>query len=44
VFAFYLLVALLMVYLGVRKLKKVKAPEKAIGQGREIPRALKGQA
>ena len=44
VFAFYLLVALLMVYVGVRKLKKVKAPEKAIGQGREIPRALKGQA
>jgi hypothetical protein len=44
VFAFYLLVALLMVYLGVRKLKKVKAPEKAIGQGREIPRALKGRA
>ena len=44
VFAFYLLVALLMVYLGVRKLKKVKAPEKAIEQGREIPKALKGQA
>jgi len=44
VFGFYLLVALLMVYVGVRKLKKVKAPQKAIEQGREIPKALKGQA
>jgi len=44
VFGFYLLVAGLMVFVGIRKLKKVKAPEKAIGQGREIPRALKGHA
>ncbi len=44
VFGFYLLVAGLMVFVGIRKLKKVKAPEKAIEQGREIPRALKGQA
>ena len=44
VFGFYLLVALLMVFVGVRKLKKVRAPEKAIEQGREIPKALKGQA
>jgi hypothetical protein len=44
VFGFYLLVAMLMVWIGVRKLKKVKAPEKAIEQGREIPRALKGRA
>ena len=44
VFGFYLLVAGLMVLVGVRKMKKVKAPEKAIGQGREIPRALRGQA
>jgi len=44
VFGFYLLVAGLMVFVGVRKMKKVKAPEKAIGQGREIPKALKGQA
>jgi len=44
VFGFYLLVALLMVFVGVRKMKKVKAPEKAIEQGREIPRALKGQS
>lgn len=44
VFGFYLLVALLMVFVGVRKLKKVKAPEKAIEQGREIPKALKGKS
>ncbi len=43
VFGFYLLVAALMVLVGVRKLKKVKAPEKAIEQGREIPKALRGQ-
>ncbi|NYI99321.1 hypothetical protein HNR19_000020 [Nocardioides thalensis] len=44
VFGFYLLVAGLMVFVAIRKFKKVKAPEKAIEQGREIPRALKGQA
>ena len=44
VFGFYVLVAALMVFIGVRKMKKVKAPEKAIEQGREIPKALKGQA
>lgn len=41
---FYVLLALLLVLMGIRKLKKVKAPEKAIAQGKEIPRALKGQA
>jgi hypothetical protein len=44
VFGFYLLVTALLVLLGVRSFKKVKAPERAIEQGREIPRALKGQA
>jgi membrane protein implicated in regulation of membrane protease activity len=43
VFAFYVLLAVLLVLLGVRSFKKVKAPERAIEQGREIPRALKGQ-
>jgi uncharacterized membrane protein YqjE len=43
VFLFYLLVAVLLVYVGVRKMKKVRAPERAIEQGREIPKALKGQ-
>ncbi|KAA1424036.1 phage holin family protein [Nocardioides antri] len=41
---FWLLVALLFALIGIKKLKQVKAPEKAIEQGREIPRALKGQA
>jgi len=44
VFAFYVLVAALLGYLGVRSVKKVRGPEKAIQQGREIPRALKGKA
>jgi len=43
VFGFYLLLAGLMGFIGYRKLKQVKPPEKAIAQGREIPRALKGQ-
>lgn len=44
VFGFYLLVAGLLVLLGVRSVKKVKAPEKAIEQGRQIPQALKGKS
>lgn len=44
VFGLYLLVAGLLVFLGVRSVKKVKAPEKAIEQGRQIPQALKGKA
>ncbi|MGY2700787.1 MULTISPECIES: phage holin family protein [unclassified Nocardioides] len=44
VFGFYMLVAALLGYIGVRKVKQVRAPERAIGQGREIPRALKGQS
>ncbi|GAA1514555.1 phage holin family protein [Nocardioides humi] len=44
VFGFYVLVALLLILLAIRRFKKVKAPERAIEQGREIPRALKGQA
>ena len=44
VFGFYLLVAALLVYIGVRQVKKVRAPERAIEQGKEIPKALKGQA
>lgn len=44
VFGFYLLVAGLLGFIGLKKVKQVKAPEKAIEQGREIPKALKGQA
>ncbi len=40
---FYLLVAVLLVLLGVRKLKKIKAPEKTIATAKEIPAALKGR-
>ena len=43
VFGFYLLVAALLVFIGIRKVKQVRAPERAIEQGREIPKALKGQ-
>ncbi|WP_436702071.1 phage holin family protein [Nocardioides sp. BYT-33-1] len=44
VFGFYVALAALLVFLAIRSFKKVKAPERAIVQGREIPRALKGQA
>ena len=44
VFGLYVALAALLVFLAIRSFKKVKAPEKAIEQGREIPRALKGQA
>ena len=43
VFGFYVVVAGLLVLMGIRKVKKVRGPEKAIRQGKEIPRALKGQ-
>jgi hypothetical protein len=44
VFAFYALIAALLVFLGIRSVKKVRAPERAIEQGREIPNALKGRS
>ena len=44
VFAFYLIVAGILVMVGVRKVKKVRGPDRAIAQGKEIPRALRGQA
>ena len=44
VFAFYVLLAGLLVFLAIRSFKKVKAPERAIEQGSKIPAALKGQA
>ena len=43
VFGLYLLVAGALVTAGVRKVKQVRGPEKAISQGKEIPKALKGQ-
>jgi len=44
VFAFYLLIAALMVFIGIRKVKQVRAPEAAIRQGKEIPAALRGKS
>jgi uncharacterized membrane protein YqjE len=41
VFGFYLLVAALLGYLGIRKVKKVRAPEKAIAQANEAKQILK---
>ncbi len=43
VFGVYVLIAALLGYLGYRKVKQVRGPERAIEQGREIPKALKGQ-
>ena len=43
VFGFYVLLAALLVAVGVKKVKQLRGPEKAMAQGREIPRALKGK-
>ena len=40
----YLLLAGLLVWLGIKKVKRVGPPEKAIEQGREIPKAFKGKS
>ena len=44
VFGAYLLLAGLLAFIGVKKVKQVRGPERAISQGKEIPRALKGQS
>jgi hypothetical protein len=44
VFGAYLLLAALVGFIGVKKVKQVRGPEKAISHGKEIPRALKGQS
>jgi len=41
---FWFLVTGLMAWIGVKKLKQVGPPEKAIEQGSKIPRALRGQS
>ena len=41
---FWFLVVAVLAWIGVRKLKTVGPPEKAIEQGREIPKALRGQS
>jgi hypothetical protein len=40
---FWFLVTALLAWIGIRKLKTVGPPERAIEQGKEIPKALKGQ-
>ncbi len=42
VFGFYLLLAGLLVFVGIKKIKQVRGPDKAIAQGKQIPQALKG--
>ena len=44
VFLVYTLLAGLFAFLGLKKVKHVGPPEKAIGQGKQIPSALKGKA
>jgi ABC-type multidrug transport system fused ATPase/permease subunit len=41
VFAFYLVVTAVLALVGVRKVKKVRAPEKAIAQAQETSQILK---
>ena len=43
VFGLYLLIAGLLAFIGLKQVKKVKAPERAIEQGKQIPQALKGK-
>jgi hypothetical protein len=43
VFALYLLIAALLAFVGIKQVKQVKAPERAIEQGKQIPQALKGK-
>ena len=44
VFGVYLVIAGILALIGVKQVKQVKAPERAIQQGKEIPAALKGKA
>lgn len=44
VFGFYALLAGILVAVGISKVKLVGPPERAIEQGKEIPKALKGQS
>ncbi|WP_122816126.1 phage holin family protein [Nocardioides pantholopis] len=44
VFGAYVLLAGLLAFVGVKKIKRVSPPTRAIEQGREIPRALQGHA
>ena len=43
VFGAYLLIAALLAFIGIKQVKQVKGPERAISQGKEIPAALRGR-
>jgi high-affinity Fe2+/Pb2+ permease len=43
VFGLYVLIAALLAFVGLKQVKQVKAPERAIEQGKQIPNALKGK-
>ena len=43
VFGLYVLIAGLLAFIGIKQVKQVKAPERAIQQGKQIPQALKGR-
>jgi hypothetical protein len=43
VFGLYILIAALLAFIGIKQVKQVKAPERAIQQGKQIPQALKGR-
>ncbi|AXT86238.1 phage holin family protein [Aeromicrobium sp. A1-2] len=40
----YLVLAVLLIVIGISKLKKIQAPEKTISTAKEIPAALKGRS
>ncbi|SDS71000.1 Putative Holin-X, holin superfamily III [Nocardioides scoriae] len=44
VFFLYVLLAGLLAFVGLKKVKKVRPPEKAIGQAKAIPGAFKGKS
>ena len=44
VFGLYVALAGLLAFIGIKKIKQVKAPERAIAQGKQIPAALRGKA
>ncbi len=44
VFGAYAVIAAILALVGVKKVKQVRAPERAIHQAQEIPKAFKGQA
>jgi len=43
VFGLYVVLAALLAFVGLKQVKRVKAPERAIKQGKQIPAALKGR-